>query len=69
MSNNSKFALLMQRLPPAPFVIDMQKHYRANGFYRTADVHRLLGDPRQGVSMPASDSLPFSVKDMSRRST
>lgn len=33
---------------------EMRAHFQRHGFYRPADVARLLGDPRDSVSMSCS---------------
>jgi hypothetical protein len=45
------------QMPPADWVLDMIDHYRATGSYRPEDLHRLLGDPRVGVTGGSTESL------------
>jgi hypothetical protein len=40
----------------AGWLREMQSHFSRTGFYRPEDLNRVLGDPRQGVSMPVSNN-------------
>ncbi len=40
----------LRSLPPAQWVVDMQRFYEEHGGYRVEDLRRLLGDPMKGVS-------------------
>ena len=40
----------------ADWVRDMHAHYVDKGYYRGADLYRVLGDPRKSVSIPESDA-------------
>ena len=39
------------------WVKDMHEYYRDNGFYRAEDIQRVLGDPRECVSVTATSDL------------
>jgi hypothetical protein len=39
------------------WVEEMHEHYRVNGFYRVEDVQRVLGDPRECVSVEATSDV------------
>jgi hypothetical protein len=41
---------------------EMQAHYRQTGSYRPEDLSRVLGDQRQGVSMPLASELAAAAK-------
>lgn len=47
--------------PGAEWVRDMQEHFRENGYYRPADLDRLLGDPRTHVDVAVSTAPPFNI--------
>ncbi len=40
----------LRSLPPAPWVVEMQKYHEEHGCYRAEHLRRLLGDPMKGVS-------------------
>lgn len=39
----------------APWVTAMHEHFGLNGSYRSEDLRRVLGDPRESVEMPTLD--------------
>jgi hypothetical protein len=47
----------LQKLPPAPWVRDMIRHFHRTGLYRPEDLQRLLGDQTKGVEVGPSPSL------------
>jgi hypothetical protein len=46
---DSLLALMAQQSPPA-WLVRMRDDYKKTGTYRSEDLGRLLGDPKQGVS-------------------
>lgn len=46
------------------WVEEMHGYYQQNGFYRAQDLQRVLGDPREHVTLQTSDEEPinFTVK-------
>jgi len=47
----------LQQMPPAEWVRQMIEHYRRTGTFRSQDLHRLLGDPTEGVEVGPNSSL------------
>lgn len=43
--------------PPATWVAGMREHFQQTGYYRTEDLARLLGDPRDSVQVKAAPEL------------
>jgi hypothetical protein len=41
---------------------EMQKHFAKTGAYRTADLTRVLGDPRHGVGCVLTDGYSSSMR-------
>jgi hypothetical protein len=41
---------------------EMQTHYSRTGSYRPEDLNRVLGDQRQGVSVPMASQWPAAAK-------
>jgi hypothetical protein len=41
----------------ATWVSGMRQHFQQTGYYRTEDLDRLLGDPRQSVEISSSATL------------
>ena len=50
--------------PESKWVEEMHGHFRQNGLYRAQDLQRVLGDPREHVTLQTSDEEPinFTVK-------
>lgn len=46
--------------PPPAWVQEAQIHFQQNGFYRAADLQRVLGDPGVSVASTAADELPVN---------
>lgn len=44
-----------ERSPLPQWVEEMHRYFRENGFYRTEDLQRVLGDPRESVHIQASE--------------
>ncbi len=44
----------------AAVVAGMQRFFHEHGFYRTEDVHRIMGDPSKGITVTTSSDLVFS---------
>lgn len=42
----------------AEWVKEMHAHYVEKGYFRGADLHRVLGDPRKSASLPDTDAAP-----------
>ena len=42
--------------PEAAWVREMHAHFARTGSYRPQDVRRVLGNPQEGVGLPASPS-------------
>lgn len=47
----------LRRIPPAPWVVDMIRHFQRTGSYRPEDLRRLLGDPNRSVEVGPCKSL------------
>jgi hypothetical protein len=45
--------------PPSDpqWVVEMHEHFRRTGYYRTADLRRVLGDPRKSVEVRLNTGL------------
>ncbi|KPL05518.1 hypothetical protein AMJ85_11760 [candidate division BRC1 bacterium SM23_51] len=48
---------ILRDMPEAPWIRDMRTHYAKTGAYRPQDLLRLLGDPKEGVTMGPKESL------------
>jgi hypothetical protein len=47
---------------PAAWVTGMLEHFQSTGFYRSEDLHRLLGDPRESVEVSVTPDLHFCAR-------
>lgn len=57
---------LLRKSPPPQWVQEMHNHFRENGFYRTEDLHRVLGDPSESVHVQASTDLAQMSRQLSQ---
>jgi len=53
---------LLLEAPQPQWVTEMREHYRKHGWYRAADIIRLLGDPRKRVEVGTREALLESLK-------
>jgi hypothetical protein len=47
----------MYQTPPPQWLLDMMEYHERTGTYRPEDIHRVFGDPSEGVSFGPDDSL------------
>lgn len=57
---------LPEKSPPPQWVQEMHNYFRENGFYRTEDLQRVLGDPRESVTVKSSVDLMQMSKQLSQ---
>jgi len=57
MTDSMRESFPEDRSPSAQWVVDMHVYFRENGFFRPADLRRLLGDPTDHVQVQASTDL------------
>ena len=46
---------LSRTTPPPEWLSEMHDHYAETGAFRTEDVLRVLGDPKEGVTMASEE--------------
>jgi hypothetical protein len=46
------------------WIEDMHEHYRQEGFYRSEDLQRVVGDPRECISVEASTDIQQLLRNM-----
>jgi hypothetical protein len=57
----------VQAETPAAWVSEMHVHFNQTGFYRVQDVQRVLGDPRQGVTIRPETDLRWASRVPKKR--
>lgn len=58
-----------EKMPEAPWVTEMKLYYQKHGYYRAKDLLRLLGDPRESVTVKprgADGKVPIPDKFLHR---
>ena len=48
---------LLHAASPPKWLLEMHDHYAETGSFRTEDILRVLGDPKEGVNMASEDSV------------
>lgn len=56
-SSEQDMIRLLEQHRPAQWILDMDRHFQQNGYYRSEDLRRLFGNPSQGIRISSTMSV------------